>query len=121
MRKCSWLPERFNLAHIDLEDAIRIDRTRFEAYLIRSKVFVKEGKLDLALTDCQKAVRLDNQNAESFAVLAEIYQKLCDYSRSIEEYSRSIELATTKDQKAQYLYYRGCRFLRNGKFRRSTQ
>jgi tetratricopeptide (TPR) repeat protein len=102
--------ERLNLAHIDLEDAMAMDKTNFDAYLIRSKIFLQEEKLDQALTDCQKSVRLDNQKPEAFAVLAEIYRKLCDFSLAIEEYGRSVELASTDQQKAHYLYHRGTTF-----------
>ncbi|MFT7630581.1 MAG: tetratricopeptide (TPR) repeat protein, partial [Mariniblastus sp.] len=107
---------RHNLAHVDLDDAIHVDPTNFDAYLIRSRVFLSESKLDQALTDCQKAVRLDNQQPQAFAVLGEIYQQLCDYSRAIEEYSRSIELAATTEEKAQNLYHRGVVFHQNDFF-----
>ena len=101
---------RYNLAHVDLEEADQSENANFDAHLIRARVYLKEEKLDQALTACEKAVRLDNQKPEAFAVLAEIYQKLCDYSRAIEEYSRSIELATSNNEKAQYLYHRGVAF-----------
>ncbi|MEM7783131.1 MAG: tetratricopeptide repeat protein, partial [Planctomycetota bacterium] len=69
-----------------------------------------ENKLDQALGDCQKAVRLENQEPEVFAVLAEIYVKLCEYQRAIEEYSRAVEIAGPDHSKAHYLYHRGATF-----------
>ncbi len=99
--------DRLAHAHADLAEAMEFDQTNFDTYLIRSKVYLKEEKLDQALTDCQKAVRLDNQKPEAFSVLAGIYRQLCDYSRAIEEYSRSIELSDTDEDKANYLYHRG--------------
>ena len=99
--------ERLEQAHVDLAEAMEQDQTNFDAYLVRSKLHLKEEKLDQALTDCQKAVRLDNQQPEAFSVLAGIYRQLCDYSRAIEEYSRSVEVSGNDEDKANYLYHRG--------------
>lgn len=98
---------RLDKAHADLDEAMATDPTNFDAYLIRSQLFLNEDRLDQALSECGKAVRLDNQKPEAFAVLAEIYHRLCDFGRSIEEYSRSVELAQTDEDQAQYLYHRG--------------
>ncbi len=108
-------------AHADLERAIGIDETDFEAHLVLSKLHLEENCLDQALNQCRLAVHLDNQRSEGFAVLATIYNRLCDYGNAIEEFSRSIELAQQLDEKSQYRYLRGIAYYELGDFEKALQ
>jgi len=110
---------RFEKAHDDLDQALGVDSTNFEIYLIRSKAHLEEGKLDAALTECRRAVRLDNRSAEAFSVLASIFSQMGDYGNAIQEYLRSIDLAETTDEKAQYLYLCGIAHYELGDFEQS--
>ena len=98
--------QRFLLAHRDLERVLKLAPDKYEAVLLQAKTFLAQEQLEQALTSCQRATRLETL-PEGFAVKAEIYHKLCNFSDSFEEYSRAIELARESDQKAEYLYRRG--------------
>lgn len=91
----------------DLTHALELEPNDLEANLRISQVYCELEKLDLAMDHARKAVQLDGQQAEPFAVLASIYNRLNDYRQAVEEYSRSIELARTIPDRAQYRFLRG--------------
>jgi tetratricopeptide (TPR) repeat protein len=103
----------------DLDAALARDETSFEAFLCRAKVYLKQKRLDLAMTECQKAARLDNSGADVFATLAAICYQLGQYTQSIEEYSRAVELADEHSVKAGYLYLRGTAYYELGDFQKA--
>lgn len=111
--------KRYAAATTDLRKAIELDATDFDAQLVLSEVHLAEERLDEALNQCRLAVSLDNQQAHGFAVLASIYNRLCDYGNAIEEYSRSIELSKTTDDKAQYHFLRGIAYYELGDVEKS--
>ncbi len=112
---------RFEKTHADLDQALEVDSTNFEIYLVRSKAHLEEGRLDAALTECRRAVRLDNRKAEAFSVLASIFSQMGDYGNAIQEYLRSIDLAETNDERAQYLYLCGIAHYELGDFEQSLK
>jgi len=93
-------------AHQDIDRVLELTPDRYEAVLLQAKTFLAEDRLNEAMVACQLATRLETL-PEGFAVKAEIYHKLCNFTESFEEYSRAIELAHDLDQKAEYLYRRG--------------
>jgi len=97
---------RFLFAHQDLDRVLELSPDHYEAVLLQAKTYLAEERLNEALTSCQHATRLETL-PEGFAVKAEIYHQLCNFSESFEEYTRAIELARDNDQKAEYLYRRG--------------
>ena len=98
---------RFSMAHEDIDRVLELTPDRYEAVLLRAKTLLAEDRSSEALAACHHATRLETL-AEGFAVKAEIYHKLCNFSESFEEYSRAIEFAHDDlEQKAEYLYRRG--------------
>jgi tetratricopeptide (TPR) repeat protein len=91
----------------DLKQAIELEPNHFEANLRLGQVYCDLEKFDLALNHCRLAVQIDGSQAEGFSVLASIYNRLNEYRQSVEEYSRSIELAKTTAERAQYRFLRG--------------
>ena len=106
---------RFLFAHQDLDRILELSPDHYDAVLLQAKTFLAEERLNEALTSCQHATRLETL-PEGFAVKAEIYHRLCNYSESFEEYTRAIELARDSDQKAEYLYRRGASLYELEKF-----
>jgi tetratricopeptide (TPR) repeat protein len=106
-------------ATASVEKAIAIDETCFAAYICRSKIHLHEKRLDDAMTDCRKASLIDNGQPEVFATLASIYFKLGQYTESIEEYSRAVELEEDGRLKANLLYLRGIAFYELGLYPKS--
>ncbi len=104
--ECNLAIGKLPAAKDDVDLAQAIDHSCYEAALLRSRLLLADGTLDAALTESEHAIRLDNR-PEGFAVKAEIYHKLCDYSAAIEEYSRAIEFSRVDRVKAEYHYLRG--------------
>jgi tetratricopeptide (TPR) repeat protein len=100
----------------DVNRAIDISEVCFAAYICRSKIRVQQKKLDDAMTDCRKASLIDNSQPQVFATLASIYFNLGQYTESIEEYSRAVELEEDIRQKANLLYLRGIALYELGKY-----
>ena len=97
-------------ASMQFEAAINADHSSFDAYHGFSRVFIKKDRLDVALTQCQKAINIDSSKAEAFATKAEIYLRLGDDSRGIDNYSRAVQIATDDEAKGNYLYLRGVEY-----------
>ena len=98
---------RLDEAERHFENAINSDHSSFDAYLGFSHVFLKKKMLDLALAQCEKAIKIDSSRAEAFGTIAEIYQQLGDDTRAIDSYSRAVQIATDDDTRGNYLYLRG--------------
>jgi len=94
-------------AEVQFEKAINAEHGSFDAYHGFSRVFLKKKRLDVALTQCQKAIGFDNRRAEAFATQAEIYLQLGDDTRGIDSYCRAIQIESHEEAKANYLYLRG--------------
>lgn len=101
------LQKRLNQALETFDLALTKDEVCFEAFLGRSKAFLEKKQYDQSLTECEKAIRLDNTRAEVFGTRAQILFGLCQYSNAIEDFSRSIEKAPTEQERASQLYRRG--------------
>ncbi len=103
-------------ASVEFEKVTRDNQTSFEAYLGLSKIFLVKERLDLAMSQCDKAIAIDSRRCEAFAVRAQIYLKLCDFSRSVDAYSRAAKIASDSESKASYLYLRGAVYYEMSKF-----
>ena len=103
-------------ASMQFEAAINADHSSFDAYHGFSRVFLKKDRLDVALAQCENAVKIDSSKAEAFATMAEIYVRLGDDSRGIDNYSRAVQIATDDEDKANYLYLRGVEYYSLNKF-----
>lgn len=103
-------------ASVEFEKVTRDNQTSFEAYLGLSKIFLVKERLDLAMSECDKAIAIDSRRPEAFAVRAQIYLKLCDFSRSVDAYSRAVKIVSDIESKASYLYLRGVVYYEMGNF-----
>ena len=103
-------------ASMQFEAAINADHSSFDAYHGFSRVFLKKDRLDVALAQCEKAINIDSSKAEAFATKAEIYLRLGDDARGIDNYSRAIQIATEDEAKGNYLYLRGVEYYSLNKF-----
>jgi tetratricopeptide (TPR) repeat protein len=100
----------------DLRLALQLEPSNYEANLRFGQVNCELGKFDLALNHCRMAVQLDNRQAEGFAVLASVYNRLSDYQPAIEEFSRAIELAPNLPDRSQFRFLRGVAAYENDDF-----
>ena len=98
--------KRFTLAHENIDRVLELVPDQYNAVLLQAKTLLAEDRLNDSLNACQIATRLETL-PEAFAVKAEVYLKLCNFSESFEEYSRAIEFSHDLKQKAEYLYRRG--------------
>ena len=98
--------KRFPFVHEDIDRVLELVPDKYDAVLLQAKTLLAEDRLNEALEACEMAIRMETL-PEAFAVKAEVYLKLCNFSESFEEYSRAIEFAHSDDQKAEYLYRRG--------------
>ena len=103
-------------ASIEFEKVTKDNQTSFEAYLGLSKIFLVKERLDLAISQCDRAISIDSRRPEGFAVRAQLYLKLCDFSRSVDAYSRAAKIASDSESKASYLYLRGVVYYEMGQF-----
>ena len=108
-------------ASVEFEKVTRDNQTSFEAYLGLSKIFLAKERLDLALSQCEKAIAINSRRPEPFAVKAQIYLKLCDFSRSLDAYSRAVKIAPDSQSKAGYLYLRGAVYYEMAKFEQAVK
>ena len=98
--------KRFSFVHEDVDRVLELVHDHYDAVLLRAKTLLAEDRLNDALAACELATRLETL-PEAFAVKAEVYHKLCNFSESFEDYSRAIEFSHDGIQKAEYLYRRG--------------
>ncbi len=103
-------------AKIDIDKAIELEENCFDGWICRSRIAIEQGKLDEAMSTCRNALAIDNGKSAVFQTLASVYGKLGQYSESIEEYSRAIELAENRHEKGSLLYLRGIAFYEIGKY-----
>lgn len=101
------MQKRMNQALETFDLALAKDEVCFDAFMGRSRAFLEKKQYDFALTECEKAIRLDNTRAEVFGVRAQILFGLCQYSNAIEDFSRSIEKSPSDQERASQLYRRG--------------
>ena len=98
--------KRFSFVHEDIDRVLELVPDQYDAILLQAKTLLAEERLNDALAACQLATRLETL-PEGFAVKAEVYQKLCNFTESFEDYTRAIEFSHDQDQKAEYLFRRG--------------
>ena len=103
-------------AELLFEKAINANHCTFEAYHGLSRIFFKKERLDVALTQCHKAIAIDSRRAEAFATEAEIYLRLGDDTRGINSYCRAIQIEPHEETLAHYLYMRGVAYYSLNRF-----
>src|SRR6185295_18371391 len=69
-----------------------------KAYLGRAGMFEAAGHADLALNDCQNAVRINPNNVAGYLCRAESYLKMKLAERAVEDVNRAVVTAQTFNQ-----------------------
>ncbi len=84
-----YLQGKNNEAHAKLSKAISMKGNFLEAYQVRTVVNMELGRYDQALEDCQKCLRLKEDETGYFN-LAQVYEKLAMYDDAEQAYLKSI-------------------------------
>ncbi len=79
------------LALKKLTHAIQLKKNFLEAFQVRSVVYMKLEKYELALEDCTRCLKL-NEDERTYYNLAQVYEKLDMYSEAEEAYKSSINM-----------------------------
>ena len=79
--------------------ALQLDQNCKFAYYHRGELYFCLGKPDKAIGDHLKITQIDPIDPETWRHLAQTYQKLYRFEKSIEAWSRCIELLESKDKK----------------------
>lgn len=75
--------------------AIEAAPDRAEIYFQRAVALEMEGKLDAAIADYHKSIKLNPSNYISWEYLAKLYERKGDYASAVELYKRALPLVTT--------------------------
>lgn len=108
-------------ASVEFEKANLESENSFASRLGLAKVFLLKKRLDLALSQCQKAITIDSSQADAFATEARIYLALGDYTRATDSYNRAVRLERDPSEKSQFLYLRGVLHHQNGEFENAAR
>lgn len=81
-----------NAALTDFQRCLDLDSTDYEAYINRSALYGKSGKLELALADLNKYLSTGKVNASAFSNRGLAYQGLGRYDDAIKDFNRALEL-----------------------------
>lgn len=73
-------------------------------YRLRYKMAMEEAKYDTAMIFLNKIIELDPRNAEAKLCKGDIYHRLRDYTKAIEQYNKVIRL--TSDQPEEQVHVR---------------
>ena len=76
----------------NIEAALRIDPKLWPALYIRAEIFRKDGKYELAIQDCNEALRQYPGCVEAFLLRASIKSQLRQYAEALKEYNYLISL-----------------------------
>lgn len=105
--RCYLKSGNIDLSLQDFDRVLEADPNNIAAMVGRAQAFVARDDLAAALSECERAAALDNQVEEVHATAGDIYFRLCEYSRAIDEYVRAQRLATRGDRVAHYYFLRG--------------
>jgi len=106
-------------AETDFKQAIVYKRDFVDAYVNLSITQVELGKIDIALTTCNRVLGSDDvtakdvNNVDALVVRASIYKTKLDYSKAINDLSKAL-LVATKENKKDIYNQRGLSYLEFG-------
>ncbi len=91
----------------DVDTALHADPTLWPALYVRAKIFVRQGKYDLAIQDCNEALRQYPGFVEAALLRAKINARLGKYAEALKEFNylvsirpRSVTLARVLSNRA---------------------
>ena len=83
-----------------LDAAIKADHELWPAYLMRAQAWMRAGKYDLALQDCNAAARLKPQFTRTFIIRAQIYAALGRCADGLADLNQVIAIHSTPESVA---------------------
>lgn len=84
-----------------VNEAIRVDPTRAEAYTLRGWLWVRKEDTEKALTDFSQAIRLDPKSSEAYGHRARVFISKSLFDEALPDLDKAIELNAT-DERAYY-------------------
>ena len=82
---------KHELSIIPLNEAIQIDKTAWRLFQ-RGMTYQKMGEYKKAITDFNKAIKLDGSDAGNFGQRGMVYQKMGEYKKAIKDFNKAIKL-----------------------------
>src|SRR5436190_8426140 len=79
-------------AKLNIDAALRIDHKLWPALYIRAQIFTKEGKYELAIQDCNEALRQYPGCVEASLLRASIKVRVGKYAEALKEFNYLISL-----------------------------
>jgi tetratricopeptide (TPR) repeat protein len=79
-----------------LDTVLQRDPTFWPALYVRAQIYSSQGKYDLALTDCNEALRHDRSVVEAALLRANINARLGKYAEAVKEYDFLVSLHPRK-------------------------
>jgi Tfp pilus assembly protein PilF len=76
----------------NVDAVLQRDPTFWPALYVRAQIYSHEGKYDLALNDCNEALRHDRSVVEAALLRANIYARLGKHAEALKEYDYLISL-----------------------------
>ena len=76
----------------NVDTIIQRDPTFWPAFYVREQIYSHEGKYDLALKDCNEALRQDRSVVEAALLRANINARLGKYAEALKEYDYLVSL-----------------------------
>ncbi|MGR9072383.1 MAG: type IV pilus biogenesis/stability protein PilW [Gammaproteobacteria bacterium] len=77
----------------NVEIESRSDEVKAQLYVDMGTRYLQMGQLDVALDKLEKALDLDDDNAEAHNAIAALYEKIKDYERAEEHYKEAMNLS----------------------------
>lgn len=77
----------------EYNNAIAFDANRYNAYINRGYLFIKNGEFENAKSDFSRAIVIDNKLAEGYYGKALVCEKSADLKTAMENYQKALEFA----------------------------
>ncbi len=82
----------FELALVDLKQALQLDKQSESAYRLRGEIFWQQGRNEESLADFTTAARLNPKNPANYFDRAHTYRSMERYDDAVAEFQKSLEL-----------------------------
>jgi len=76
----------------NVDTVIQRDSTFWPAFYVRAQIYSRQGKYDLALKDCNEALRQDRNVVEAALLRGNINARLGKYAEALKEYDYLVSL-----------------------------
>jgi len=85
-------------AEADYVKSVGKDRDFMDGILALARIRMELDKLDLAMSHCENALRIDNRNSEAYMIRSQIHVKNLDYPSAINDMSKNILIEPDNSQ-----------------------